>query len=148
VSRIDPPQLPALALGNLTTSSSPHRPSPSSTPTPARPVCIPSAHIVLVLKESGFFPIAAEMRNPRLYTRSLLICQGAVTATYITVGTVIYYFCGSYVASPALGSSSVLIKKVSYGIALPGLVVSTIVVLHVCPLLLYNLCNYHRECIV
>ncbi|KAL3492141.1 transmembrane amino acid transporter protein-domain-containing protein [Aspergillus germanicus] len=78
----------------------------------------------------GFFPIAAEMRNPRLYTRSLLICQGAVTATYIIVGTVIYYFCGSYVASPALGSSSVLIKKVSYGIALPGLVVSTIVVLH------------------
>ncbi|KAL2812320.1 transmembrane amino acid transporter protein-domain-containing protein [Aspergillus granulosus] len=78
----------------------------------------------------GFFPIAAEMRDPRLYTRALLICQGAVTATYITVGTVIYYYCGSYVASPALGSAGTLIKKVSYGIALPGLVVSTIVVLH------------------
>jgi hypothetical protein len=109
---------------------------------------MPSAHAALALTWLGFFPIAAEMRNPRLYTRSLLICQGAVTATYITVGTVIYYFCGSYVASPALGSSSVLIKKVSYGIVLPGLVVSTIVVLHVCPLLLYDLCNYHRQRIV
>lgn len=79
----------------------------------------------------GFFPIAAEMRDPSMYTRPLLICQGSITAIYISIGTVIYYYCGSYVASPALGSAGVLIKKVSYGIALPGLVVSTIVVLHV-----------------
>lgn len=79
------------------------------------------------------------MRDPSLYTRSLLICQGSITAIYITVGTVIYYYCGSYVASPALGSAGVLIKKVSYGIALPGLVVSTILVLHVRgPLLLIH----------
>lgn len=77
----------------------------------------------------GFFPVAAEMRNPSLYTRSLLICQSAVTAIYVTIGTVIYYYCGSHVASPALGSTGALIKKVAYGIALPGLVVST--VLHV-----------------
>lgn len=42
-----------------------------------------------------------------------------------------YYYCGSYVASPALGSAGTLIIKISYGISLPGLVVSTIVVLHV-----------------
>lgn len=73
------------------------------------------------------------MRNPALYTRALLICQTAVTATYISIGTVIYYFCGSYVASPALGSAGTLIKKVSYGIALPGLIASTIIVCHVSP---------------
>ncbi|KAM0554822.1 hypothetical protein ACHAPJ_006555 [Fusarium lateritium] len=78
----------------------------------------------------GFFPIAAEMRDPRYYTRSLLICQTIVTATYISVGTVVYYYCGSFVASPALGSAGVLVKKVAYGFALPGLVVSTIVVIH------------------
>ncbi|KAL4748353.1 hypothetical protein BDW72DRAFT_205716 [Aspergillus terricola var. indicus] len=78
----------------------------------------------------GFFPIAAEMRNPSLYTRSLLICQSAITAVYIGIGTVIYYYCGSYVASPALGSAGTLIKKVAYGISLPGLVVSTVIVLH------------------
>lgn len=79
----------------------------------------------------GFFPIAAEMRDPSLYTRSLIICQSAITAIYISIGTVIYIYCGSYVSSPALGSAGTLIKKVSYGIALPGLVVSTVIVLHV-----------------
>ncbi|OGM46882.1 amino acid transporter [Aspergillus bombycis] len=78
----------------------------------------------------GFFPIAAEMRNPKFYTRSLLICQSAVTSIYVSIGIVIYYYCGSYVASPALGSAGTLIKKVAYGIALPGLVVSTVIVLH------------------
>ncbi|KAJ5698665.1 amino acid transporter [Penicillium macrosclerotiorum] len=78
----------------------------------------------------GFFPIAAEMRNPSLYTRSLLICQFATTSMYISIGTVVYYYSGSYVASPALGSAGTLIKKVAYGIALLGLVVSTVIVLH------------------
>lgn len=81
--------------------------------------------------ETGFFPIVAEMRNPALYTRSLMICQIALTAIYISIGTVIYFYCGSYVASPALGSAGALIKKVAYGIALPGLIASTVIVLHV-----------------
>ncbi|KAB8204818.1 transmembrane amino acid transporter protein-domain-containing protein [Aspergillus parasiticus] len=50
----------------------------------------------------GFFPIAAELRDPSYYTKSLLICQSAITSIYIAIGTVIYYSCGSYVASPAL----------------------------------------------
>ncbi|OJJ70479.1 hypothetical protein ASPBRDRAFT_56271 [Aspergillus brasiliensis CBS 101740] len=78
----------------------------------------------------GFFPIAAEMRDPSLYTRSLLICQFVITIIYITVGVVIYYYCGSYVASPALGSAGTLIKKVAYGISLPGLITSTVLGIH------------------
>lgn len=31
--------------------------------------------------------------------------------TYITVGIVIYYHCGSYVPSPALGSADPTVKK-------------------------------------
>ncbi|KAJ5110229.1 hypothetical protein N7532_002874 [Penicillium argentinense] len=57
----------------------------------------------------GFFPIAAEMRNVALYTRSLFICQAAMPAIYIAIGTVIYYYCGSYVASPALGSAVIVL---------------------------------------
>ncbi|PYH81876.1 hypothetical protein BO82DRAFT_414794 [Aspergillus uvarum CBS 121591] len=53
-------------------------------------------------------------------------CDGDLTS----IGTVIYYFCGSYVASPALGPARTLIKNVSYGIALPGLIASTIIVCH------------------
>jgi amino acid permease len=79
----------------------------------------------------GFFPIASEMRDPRLFTRSLIICQSIVTAIYIAIGVVVYYFCGSYVASPALGSAGVTMKKVCYGLALPGLCVSTILLSHV-----------------
>jgi amino acid permease len=81
----------------------------------------------------AFFPIASEMRDPRLYTRSLICCQSFVTALYISIGCVVYYYCGSYVASPALGSAGVLVKKVAYGFALPGLGVTTIVVVHVRP---------------
>lgn len=88
----------------------------------------------LVLAYAGtpaFFSIAAEMRDPRLYTRSLLLCQAVVTITYVVIGCVVYYFCGSYVATPALGSAGVTIKKVAYGIAIPGLAVSNTITIHV-----------------
>ncbi|KAF5588027.1 neutral amino acid permease [Fusarium subglutinans] len=52
------------------------------------------------------------------------------SACYIAIGCVVYYFCGSYVASPALGSAGVLIKRVSYVIALPGLIVTTMLACH------------------
>lgn len=80
----------------------------------------------------AFFAIVSEMRDPAYYTRSLLFCQGSVTGIYIVIGTVIYYYCGSYVASPALGSAGVLVKKVAYGFSLPGLMVTTMLVIHVC----------------
>ncbi|KAI9926583.1 hypothetical protein MW887_004351 [Aspergillus wentii] len=78
----------------------------------------------------AFFNIVAEMRDPRLFTRSLAVCQTTVTVIYIIAGTIVYYYCGSHVASPALGSAGLLIKKISYGIALPGLCVSAILLLH------------------
>ncbi|KAK9421806.1 putative Amino acid transporter transmembrane domain-containing protein [Seiridium unicorne] len=78
----------------------------------------------------AFFNIASEMRDPRHYSRSLLVCQTVVTITYCVVGIVIYYYCGSYVASPAPGSAGPLVKKVAYGIALPGLLVSGIITAH------------------
>lgn len=78
-----------------------------------------------------FFSIASEMRDPRMYTRSLLICQIGITIVYLVIGCVVYYYCGSFVASPALGSAGVVMKKVSYGLALPGLLVTTVLVLHV-----------------
>ncbi len=55
------------------------------------------------------------MKRPEHYTRSLLICQAGVTITYIVIGCVVYLYCGSYVASPALGSAGHLIKRVAYG---------------------------------
>lgn len=79
----------------------------------------------------AYFNIQSEMKDPRLYTRSLIVCQSTVCAVYITIGIVVYYYCGSYVASPALGSAGHTMKKVCYGVALPGLFVSTILTTHV-----------------
>ncbi|PPJ60808.1 hypothetical protein CBER1_02324 [Cercospora berteroae] len=78
----------------------------------------------------AFFACHAEMRNPKHYTRSLLTAQGAVTVVYLIIGIVVYYYCGSYVASPALGSAGALMKRICYGIALPGLVASCMLFVH------------------
>ena len=81
----------------------------------------------------GFFSIASEMREPRHFSRSLVICQSVISAVYLIVGVVVYYYCGSYVASPALGSAGSLLKRISYGLAFPGLTVSTTLFIHVSP---------------
>lgn len=73
----------------------------------------------------------SEMRDPRKYTPALLLCQSGVTGIYTIVGAVVYYYCGSYVSSPALGSAGGDVKKIAYGFALPGLIVTTTIVSHV-----------------
>jgi amino acid permease len=79
----------------------------------------------------AYFAIAAEMRDPRYFTKSVIIAQIGSTLMYITIGVVLYYYCGSYVASPALGSAGPLIKKIAYGISLPGLAATTTICIHV-----------------
>jgi hypothetical protein len=49
----------------------------------------------------------------------------------MVIGIVVYYFCGSFVASPALGSAGITMKKVCYGLALPGLIVTVTIISHV-----------------
>ncbi|OBT81973.1 hypothetical protein VE02_09322 [Pseudogymnoascus sp. 03VT05] len=79
----------------------------------------------------GFFAIMSEMRSPRRYTPALLISQSCVTATYTIISCVVYYYCGSYASSPALGSAGDYVKKIAYGFALPGLIVTTTIVIHI-----------------
>ncbi|KAI5366205.1 Putative amino acid transporter, transmembrane domain-containing protein [Septoria linicola] len=78
----------------------------------------------------AFFACHAEMRNPKHYTRSLCTAQGLLTVVYLIIGIVVYYYCGSYVASPALGSAGALMKRICYGIALPGLTASCMLFVH------------------
>jgi hypothetical protein len=101
-----------------------------------------SAVASLVLAYGGlpaYFSIASEMKDPRFYTRSVLICQGTATVVYIIIGVVVYIMCGSYVGSPALGSAGVLMKKICYGLVLPGLLVTEILYIHVSYTQLQNL---------
>ncbi|KAF2771223.1 hypothetical protein EJ03DRAFT_36941 [Teratosphaeria nubilosa] len=78
----------------------------------------------------AFFSIVSEMRNPRDYKKSLIVAQIGVTLVYLVIGIVVYYYCGSYVSSPALGSAGTLMKRVCYGLALPGLVASCMLFVH------------------
>ena len=54
------------------------------------------------------------------------------------VGIVVYRYCGSYVSNPALGSAGVLMKKVCYGLALPGVLLSTVLITHVRVLVMFR----------
>jgi hypothetical protein len=80
---------------------------------------------------SAFIPVIAEMRRPQEFPRALYICMGFVTASYLAFASVVYAWCGAWVASPALGSAGGTIKKVSYGIGLIGLIVSACLYTHV-----------------
>ncbi|KAK2029003.1 transmembrane amino acid transporter [Colletotrichum zoysiae] len=101
-----------------------------NTPTFTQAVGAISSLVFSYAGTPAFFSIAAEMREPRHYTRALVLCQSVVTVVYVAVGVVVYYYCGSYVSSPALGSAGPAVKKVAYGLALPGLIVSAAVMLH------------------
>ncbi|RSM09152.1 hypothetical protein CEP52_004322 [Fusarium oligoseptatum] len=87
----------------------------------------------------AFFSFTAEMREPKHYARALTLRQIIVTIAYVGIGCVVYSFCGSYVASPALGSVSPLIKKISYGIIIPGIVATAMLTIHVSLPILYPL---------
>ncbi|EKJ76333.1 hypothetical protein NXS19_007004 [Fusarium pseudograminearum] len=102
-----------------------------NTPTFAEAMSAIAAFIFAYCGTPVFFPIAAEMREPKHYKKSLILCQTVVTVVYVVVGIVVYYYCGTYVASPALGSAGKTIKKISYGLALPGLIVSATLYTHV-----------------
>ncbi|KAJ5235452.1 uncharacterized protein N7469_004620 [Penicillium citrinum] len=78
-----------------------------------------------------FFSISAEMKQPQLFTRSLLCGQAFIIATNIAIASIMYSKVGQYIASPALGSAGILIKKIAYGIAFPGLLVTAILYSHI-----------------
>ncbi|KAI1068920.1 hypothetical protein LB507_006155 [Fusarium sp. FIESC RH6] len=99
-------------------------------PTFVQAIAAICSHVSAYGGTPGYFAIIAEMRKPEDYTKALAICQGAITVVYVTVGVVMYYYCGSYVSSPALGSAGVVIKKASYGVAIPGLIVTITLVTH------------------
>jgi hypothetical protein len=80
---------------------------------------------------SAFIPVIAEMRRPQDFRKALYICMSFVTASYLAFASVVYAWCGRWVASPALGSAGPTVKKVSYGIGLIGLIVSACLYTHV-----------------
>lgn len=79
---------------------------------------------------ASFFTIHAEMKDQTQYTKSLIMGQSFVAFNYIVITCMIYLKVGNYVTSPALGSAGLLIKKICYGISLPGLIISCFFLAH------------------
>ena len=70
-----------------------------------------------------YIPVISEMKHPRDYRKACLVAGCLVGAMYLTFSLVIFRYCGVWIATPAFGSAGTLFKKISYGIALPGLVI-------------------------
>ncbi|PVH91010.1 hypothetical protein DM02DRAFT_546652 [Periconia macrospinosa] len=84
----------------------------------------------IVLAYAGhvtFFSLTSELRDPRDFTKSLLLMQSFAVSFYLVMSITIYYYAGPNVASPALGSAPPLVAKIAYGIALPTIVVAGVI---------------------
>ncbi|KAK8051776.1 Amino acid transporter- transmembrane [Apiospora rasikravindrae] len=80
---------------------------------------------------SSFLPVISEMRQPRDFKMAVYACMAIVLSCYLSFAVVVYAWCGKWVSNPALGSAGDLIKKVSYGVALVGLIASGAINQHV-----------------
>ena len=72
----------------------------------------------------AFFSFISELRAPESFPKALFLLQGADISMYLIVAIVTYRYAGTDVASPALGSTSPLLRKVAYGIAIPTIVIA------------------------
>ncbi|RDW56634.1 hypothetical protein BP5796_13099 [Coleophoma crateriformis] len=72
----------------------------------------------------NYVSVIAEMKRPQDYRKAVYPVGFIVGAVYLSFSMVIYYYCGTWIATPSLGSAGPLLKKVAYGIAFPSLIVS------------------------
>ncbi|MCJ1475232.1 hypothetical protein MMC13_003893 [Lambiella insularis] len=88
----------------------------------------------------AFFNFISELRTPADYPRALFLLQGVDTSLYLLVAALIYRFVGPDVASPALGSTSPLLRKIAYGVAIPTIVIAGVINGHVACKYVYVRC--------
>nr|XP_019010104.1 uncharacterized protein I206_04572 [Kwoniella pini CBS 10737]OCF48885.1 hypothetical protein I206_04572 [Kwoniella pini CBS 10737] len=92
-----------------------------------------NAVCIIIFSYAGtpnYFSIVGEMREPKDFTKSVIVGQTLMTTVYLIVASVVYHYAGQYIASPALGTAGSTIKKVCYGLALPGLAVGGLILVH------------------
>lgn len=67
----------------------------------------------------AFFSFISEFRDPTEFPKALFLLQAIDVTMYLVVAIVVYRYTGTSVSSPALSSTSNVVMKVAYGIALP-----------------------------
>ncbi|KAK6427387.1 hypothetical protein LTR95_015984 [Oleoguttula sp. CCFEE 5521] len=97
-----------------------------------------SANIFISCSGSSMYlPVISEMRRPKNYRKAALVAGILVVSLYLTFSLVTYRWCGVWLSTPAFGSAGTLFKKISYGIALPGLVIGVGIYQHVAAKLVF-----------
>lgn len=71
-----------------------------------------------------YLPILAEMHTPRTFNRSLIAVALTTFTLYVIVGCVVNKYLGQYAKSPSLASLTPIMIKVSYGLALPTILIA------------------------
>ncbi|KAL8829009.1 MAG: hypothetical protein Q9170_006358 [Blastenia crenularia] len=79
----------------------------------------------------AFFSFISEMKEPETYMKALFLLQGSDVSMYLIVAVVTYRYAGPDVSSPALGSTSGILPKLAYGIAIPTIVIAGVINGHV-----------------
>lgn len=79
----------------------------------------------------GYVPVMSEMRKPQDFFKSLYVAEVFITSAYLSMATTVYAYCGKWVTSPSLGSAGPTLKIVSYAIAIPGLIATGMICVHV-----------------
>ncbi|KAL4956121.1 transmembrane amino acid transporter protein-domain-containing protein [Aspergillus filifer] len=87
--------------------------------------------ILSYASHNAFFNVIAELKEPKDFPKALTLLQSIDISLYLVAGVVIYYYAGSNVASPALGSLSPVLSKVAYGIALPTIIIAGVINGHI-----------------
>jgi hypothetical protein len=84
----------------------------------------------IVLAYSGhvtYFGFASELKNPKDYTKSLIMLQTTAITVYTTCAFVIYYYIGPDVPAPALSAASEKVRIAAYAVASLTIVVAGVV---------------------
>ncbi|KAF2155698.1 hypothetical protein K461DRAFT_274714 [Myriangium duriaei CBS 260.36] len=81
---------------------------------------------------TAYFTFIAELKRPEDFPKSLALLQSLCITAYVVIAVVIYAYAGKGVAAPALSSTTPIVRKIAYGIAIPTIVVAGVVNAHVC----------------
>ncbi|KAJ9199518.1 hypothetical protein DTO271D3_138 [Paecilomyces variotii] len=85
----------------------------------------------------AFFGFISELKRAEEYPKTLYMLQSIDTSMYLIAAIVIYRYGGKDVASPALGSTGPILRKVAYGIAIPTIVIAGVINGHVAAKYIY-----------
>jgi len=87
------------------------------------------------------------MGKPKDFRKALYTCMAIVQSAYLSFSLVIYKWCGSWAASPSLGSVGPIIKKVAYNylLAIKGSICFALIAIALPGFLWLNDFKHHRS---